>query len=109
MAEKFTPGRYRRAFNMSRNGKTVRGLSPCRIENEKGVVIAFTIPQKSRQEQIANTNLLAAAPEMYKMLVVTRKMFEDLADVLPNEQAKDLLHDMASDIESVLTKARGEE
>ena len=39
MTEKFTPGRYRRAFNRSRNGKTVRGLSHCRIENEKGVVI----------------------------------------------------------------------
>lgn len=66
--EKFTPGRFRRAFNMSRNGKTVRGLSPCRIENEKGDNDAFTVPQKSRQEQIANTNLLAAAPEMYRVL-----------------------------------------
>lgn len=57
----------------------------------------------------ANAHLIAAAPEMYEMLAINRKMFEDLADVLPNEQAKDLVHDMASDIESVLGKARGEE
>lgn len=56
----------------------------------------------------ANALLIKAAPEMYKMLVITRKTLEDLADVLPNEQAKDFLHDMASDIESVLKKARGE-
>ena len=68
MSEKFTPGEWHRAVNMSRNGKTARGLSPCRIENEKGVVIAFTVPQKSRQEQIANTNLLAIAPKMYALL-----------------------------------------
>lgn len=56
----------------------------------------------------ANAYLMKAAPEMYGMLAITRKMFEDLADIVPNEQAKDLLHDMASDIESVLKKARGE-
>jgi rubrerythrin len=108
--EKFTQGEWKRAMNKSRNGKgAIRGLSHCRIENEKGVVVAFAVPQKSRQEQIANTNLIAAAPEMYKMLAITRKMFEDLADIVPNEQAKDLLYDMASDIKSVLKKARGEE
>ena len=56
----------------------------------------------------ANAHLIKAAPEMYKMLNITRQMFEDLADVLPNEQAKDLCHDMASDIREVLKKVRGE-
>lgn len=95
MTEKFTPGRYRRAFNMSRNGKTVRGLSPCRIENEKGVVIAFTVPQKSRQEQIANTNLLATVKDMYECIC------DALTDL-------DMSEGMRNHFESVLKKARGE-
>lgn len=94
--EKFTPWRYRRAFNMSRNGKTVRGLSPSRIENEKGVVIAFTVPQKSRQEQIANTNLLAAVKDLYECVC------DALTDLEMSEG-------MRAHFENVLKKARGEE
>lgn len=67
--EKFTPGEWKMAMNKSRNGKgAIRGLSHCRIKNGKGVVVALAVPQKSRQEQIANTNLIAAAPEMYRVL-----------------------------------------
>ena len=96
MTEKFTQGRYRRAFNMSRNGKTVRGLSHCRIENEKGVVIAFTVPQKSRQEQIANTNLLATVKDLYECVC------DALTDLEMSEG-------MRNHFEAVLRKARGEE
>ena len=99
--EKFTPGEWRRAFNMSRNGKTVRGLSPCRIESGNGVVIAFTVPQKSRQEQIANTNLIAAAPEMYALL----KMIADPTTFM-GAKTDEVLR---TAIESVLKKARGEQ
>lgn len=101
--EKFTPGRYRRAFNMSRNGKkTVRGLSHSRIENENGVVIAFTAPQKSRQEQIANTNLLSAAPDMYALLSIMVSPTIMMGQTMRND-------DLRTAIESVLKKARGEE
>jgi hypothetical protein len=91
--EKFTPGEWRRAMNKSRGGKTVRGLSNCRIENENGVVIAFAVPQKSRQEQVANTNLLAAAPEMYRMLEVVKVALGHGSLVV--------------EIDKVLNKARG--
>lgn len=94
--EKFTPGEWRRAMNKSRGGKTVRGLSNCRIENENGVVIAFAVPQRSRQEQVANTNLLAAAPEMYRLL-------KQLHGTLSNVPV------LQGEIEKVLKKARGEE
>lgn len=96
MSEKFTPGEWKRAMNKSRNGKgSVRGLSHCRIENEKGCVIAFTVPQKSRQEQVANTNLIAAAPDMYRIL-------EQLHGALKSVPI------LQKEIEEVLKKARGE-
>ena len=96
MNEKFTPGRYRRAFNISRNGKSVRGLSPCRIENEKGVVIAFTVPQKSRHQQIANTNLLATVKDLYECVC------DALSDL-------EMPEGMRNHFKIVLKKARGEE
>lgn len=101
--EKFTPGRFRRAFNMSRNGKTVRGLSPCRIENEKGVVIAFTVPQKSRQEQIANTNLLATVKDLYKAL------YDLVGNCRPGWQEVNVSRETIDNALEALKKARGEE
>lgn len=95
--EKFTQGSWRRAFNRSRSGNgNVRGRSHCRIENENGVVIAFTVPQSSKQEQVANTNLLATAKDMY----------ECVCDALTDLEMPD---GMRRHFEAVLEKARGEE
>lgn len=95
--EKFTPGEWHRAFNRSRSGNgNVRGKSHCRIENENGVVIAFTVPQSSKQEQVANTNLIAAAPEMYRLL----NQLHGALSAVPILQRE---------IETVLKKAGGEE
>ena len=94
---------------MSRNGKTVRGLSTCRIESGNGVVIAFTVPQKSRQEQIANTNLIAAAPEMYNRLKEVKSDFRALLfNPYISEHTKECIKVMIDHIEHDLKKARGE-
>jgi hypothetical protein len=110
--ETFTPGNWRRAMNKSRNGKTVRGLSNCRIENKNGVVIAFTVPQKSRQEQVANTNLLATAPEMYEMLnEVASDITLAMASYpgIEDEIWQEILKEDVQKIIKLLKKARGEE
>lgn len=104
MSEKFTQGEWQRAMNKSRNGKgAIRGLSHCRIENEKGVVVAFAVPQKSRQEQIANTNLIAAAPEMYAKLKTVLALCEG------NLLRKTRCDILGEEIATLLKKARGEE
>ena len=110
--ENFTQGEWKRAMNKSRNGKgSVRGLSHCRIENEKGCVIAFTVPQKkSRQEQVANTNLIAATPKMYQRL---KSVKTDLWALSVNPaisvQTKECIDIIIKNIEDDLKKARGEE
>lgn len=88
---------WHRAINKSRNGKTTRGLSPCRIVDDNGNVIAFTVPQKSRKEQIANANLIARAPVMY-----------DLLNSLLNDKVYNLDQQTRENIEYELKKARGE-
>ena len=109
--EKFTQGEWKRAMNKSRNGKgTIRGLSHCRIENEKGVVVAFAVPQKSRQEQIANTNLIAAAQKMYNRLKEVKSDFRALLfNPYISEHTKECIKVMIDHIEDDLKKARGEE
>ena len=122
--EKFTPGEWHRAVNMSRNGKTARGFSPCRIKSAKGIIVAFTVPQKSRQEQIANTNLIAAAPEMYRnneqtlteleqmipaMLAVCADCQHRQCKVCQFAKVLKTASEMERRIEQVQKKARGEE
>ena len=99
--EKFTPGKWRRAMNKSRNGKTMRGLSHCRIENENGVVIGFTVPQKSRLEQVANTNLLSTAKEMYEFIGWIGSVEGQCAILTKDPESVRKAH-------SILKKARGE-
>lgn len=109
--EKFTPGEWRAEIESHSFCDTGDYITEFGVVTGKNIGIAqcFDNSVINEEEAEANCHLIAAAPEMYKMLAITRQMFEDLADVLPNEQAKDLILDMASDIESVLEKARGEE
>ena len=98
---------WHRAVNKSRNGKTTRGLSPCRIVDDNGNVIAFAVPQKSRKEQIANTNLIARAKEMYQML---NKVVEFQERNYGNGVKTHLnFIELVEDIKMVLKKARGEQ
>lgn len=95
--EKFTKWEWERAKNFSRNGTgSIRGLSLCRIVDKNRVAVAYTVPKASQQEQIANTNLIAAAPEMYYCIC------DALTDLEMSEG-------MRKYFETVLKKARGEE
>jgi hypothetical protein len=108
--EKFTPGEWKRAMNRSRNGKgSVRGLSHCRIENEKGCIIAYTVTQKSRQEQVANTNLLAASSKMYQRLKsVKTDLWALSVNPAISAKTKECIDIIIKNIEGDLQKARGE-
>ena len=91
---KFTPGPWERAKNKSRGGSgKVRGLSISRVVDSNGFAVAFMYP---RRRQVANLQLIAAAPEMYALL----KQLHGVLAKVP------LLQD---EIEKVLKKARGEE
>lgn len=106
--EKFTPGEWR--IEEHELSLLERGTVGFRIRTDSQIICAaYSSNLKDKPEMQANAALISAAPEMYRMLDTTKQMFENLADVLPNEQAKDLCHDMASDIIAVLEKARGEE
>lgn len=98
MNEKFTPGPWKRAINLSRNGSgKPRGMSPSRIVDENNCVIAFTCPRLLKGDQIANTNLIAIAPKMYKELQKCVELLKTLhVDIAVNE------------IEMLLSEGRGE-
>ena len=62
----FSPGPWRRAWNKSRGGSgKIRGKSVSRIVDDNGEAVAFAA---KRPRQVANSQLIAAAPEMYEML-----------------------------------------
>ena len=71
------------------------------VETESGKLIYFREVHKTTlEEQAANANLIAAAPEMYEML-------EDAADMLfQSGEAEFRSHGM--EIRKLLAKARGE-
>lgn len=95
MSEKFTQGEWRRADLTSRNGKTIRGESFCRVVcGNHAVAYAYTC--KTRAEQKANACLISAAPGMYRLL-------EQLHGTLESVPI------LQSEIETVLKKARGEQ
>ena len=108
--EKFTPGPWRRAKNKSRGGSgKTRGLSISRIVDPNGVAVAFAMP---RRQQVANLQLIAAAPEMFEALKDSFAVICDLVDAIQNydvvpdnyiAEAQDHLEE----IKPILEKARG--
>lgn len=107
--EKFTPGPWKRALNMSRSGTgKVRGKSISRVVDSAGGVVAFMRPRK---RQVANLLLIAAAPEMYEAL---KDLMSAMDDVIANgANIPDCIMYVVGEAQEkakmAMKKARGEE
>ena len=95
--EKFTQGEWEvEEKSASLNGLTWFGFQVISPEIRKRVCYSETDDEKNIPEMQANTNLIAAAPEMY----------ECICDALSDLEMPD---GMRNHFEAVLMKARGEE
>ena len=104
--EKFTPGPWKRALNLSRGGSgQVRGPSISRVVDANGGKVAFATP---RRAQVANLNLIAAAPEMYAYGEETVELMRRLVGMLPFGLDDEVKAQIAK-WEEIAKKARGEE
>ena len=81
------------------------------VESENGVFICSTEAFKSNlEEKTANAHLIAAAPEMYRMLERLKPMIEDYDYDLFCERATGEWSEpeISTEIEKLLAKARGQ-
>jgi len=106
MNSKFTPGPWRRAKNLSRNGSgKPRGLSYSRIVDENNISVAYAYPRSSRQYQTANANLIAVAPEMYEFINFFLTFNgQAVLRILPYEIGKSIY----DEAQNIIKKANGE-
>lgn len=97
MTEKFTPGEWEHCIFGGECGY------PLVFEQKTGLRVASIFIQNGDTENgIANAALIAAAPEMYRML-------KYLADGIRWGGLQHTDRSLAAEIEAVLKKARGEE
>jgi hypothetical protein len=101
--EKFTPGKWRAEITCHEFCDTGDYISDFGIVTEENIGIAqcFYNSVVNEEEAEANCHLIAAAPEMYRML---RRIYERLIYLHGNKGAIGL-----EEIKNVLKKARGEE
>ena len=88
MKEKFTQGDWVASDYLVRcNGQRVSECGYSGVEHD--------------EQELANANLIAEAPDMYRML-------SEISAFLSFKPDNDSLHGLKGDIEKLLTKARGE-
>lgn len=101
--EKFTQGEWKvEEKSASFNGLTWFGFQVISPEKRKRVCYSETDEEKNIPEMQANAYLIAAAPEMYRML-------KYLADGVRWGGIQHTDRSLALEIENLLKKARGEE
>lgn len=101
--EKFTPGEWRVEITDHELADTGDYVTDFAVVTEKsGVAQCFDNSVVSEEEAAANCHLIAAAPEMYRML-------KYLADGVRFGGIQHTDRSLAAEIEKLLKKARGEE
>lgn len=104
----FTPGPWAARIEYKKSMLSKHTYTMCSIHaDDKCIADVVYVIHDNVDEAIANTRLIAAAPEMYDILEYYFKLIQKASE--GDTVAEQKIFEQAPDIEKVLKKARGEE